>query len=82
MLDVSQRLQMKSTVQWLNQVFVLFTLALQQCQQLVDKVNNSATVVVQVSYRENFKEKAKSKTEQEDSIILLSFVAKLWKLPL
>ena len=30
--------QMEAAVQWLNEAVILFTLALQQCQQLVDKV--------------------------------------------
>lgn len=37
-MDVSQRIQMEAEVQWLNEAVVLFTVALQQCQQLADKI--------------------------------------------
>ncbi|KAK7087195.1 protein rogdi-like [Littorina saxatilis] len=37
-MDVSHRIQMEAAVQWLNEAVILFTLALQQCQQLVDKI--------------------------------------------
>ncbi|XP_076434843.1 protein rogdi-like [Babylonia areolata] len=37
-VDVSQRIQMEAVVRWLNEIVVLCTLALQQCQQLVDKI--------------------------------------------
>ena len=35
--------QMEAAVQWLNEAVILFTLALQQCQQLADKV---ATTII------------------------------------
>ncbi|KAK7476396.1 hypothetical protein BaRGS_00032321 [Batillaria attramentaria] len=37
-LDITQRLQMECVVQWLNEAMICFTLALQQCQQLKDKI--------------------------------------------
>ncbi|WAR02659.1 ROGDI-like protein [Mya arenaria] len=36
--EISSRHQVECTVQWLNEAVVLFTLALQQCQQLFDKL--------------------------------------------
>ncbi|KAL8594507.1 hypothetical protein ACOMHN_024952 [Nucella lapillus] len=37
-MDVSQRIQLEAEVQWLSEAMVLFTVALQQCQQLADKI--------------------------------------------
>ncbi|XP_025090603.1 protein rogdi-like [Pomacea canaliculata] len=37
-LDISHRMQMEVVVQWLNEAIICFTLALQQCQQLFDKI--------------------------------------------
>ncbi|XP_052221262.1 protein rogdi-like [Dreissena polymorpha] len=36
--DITSRFQVECTVQWLNEAMVLYTLALQQCQQLFDKL--------------------------------------------
>ncbi|XP_064613336.1 protein rogdi-like [Liolophura sinensis] len=37
-LEISSRLQIESSVQWLNEVLILLTVALQQCQQFKDKI--------------------------------------------
>ncbi|CAG2236192.1 unnamed protein product [Mytilus edulis] len=37
--EITSRQQIECTVQWLNEAVVLFTLALQQCQQLKDKIS-------------------------------------------
>ncbi|XP_045172151.2 protein rogdi-like [Mercenaria mercenaria] len=37
-IDIVSRHQVECTVQWLNEAVVLFTLAMQQCQQLYDKI--------------------------------------------
>ncbi|ESO91651.1 hypothetical protein LOTGIDRAFT_233426 [Lottia gigantea] len=37
-IEITARLQVESVVQWLNEAIVFFTLALQQCQQLKDKI--------------------------------------------
>lgn len=37
--EITSRQQIECTVQWLNEAVMLFTLALQQCQQLRDKIS-------------------------------------------
>lgn len=37
-VDITSRNQVECTIQWLNEAVMLFTLALQQCQQLKDKI--------------------------------------------
>ncbi|XP_050408276.1 protein rogdi homolog [Patella vulgata] len=37
-VEITARFQVESVVQWLNEAIVFFTLALQQCQQLKDKI--------------------------------------------
>ncbi|XP_076106640.1 protein rogdi-like [Mytilus galloprovincialis] len=37
--EITSRQQIECTVQWLNEAVMLFTLALQQCQQLKDKIS-------------------------------------------
>ncbi|XP_060594773.1 protein rogdi-like [Ruditapes philippinarum] len=37
-IEIVSRHQVECTVQWLNEAVVLFTLAIQQCQQLYDKI--------------------------------------------
>ncbi|XP_021370499.1 protein rogdi-like isoform X2 [Mizuhopecten yessoensis] len=37
-MDITSRNQVECTIQWLNEAVMLFTLALQKCQQLKDKI--------------------------------------------
>ncbi|KAL3857694.1 hypothetical protein ACJMK2_012347 [Sinanodonta woodiana] len=37
--EISARYQVESNVQWLNEAVILFTLGMQQCQQLLDKIH-------------------------------------------
>ncbi|XP_041347931.1 protein rogdi-like [Gigantopelta aegis] len=38
-VEITSRYQVETVVQWLNETIVFFTLALQQCQQLKDKIS-------------------------------------------